>query len=107
MSNDGWQATIWAALISLAAAALGVLIRYAHIAQQDEINWWKLRLEVPTVVGMAIIAVPVSEYLTSTFGIHQGVVAAVCVCLGYLGPSSLMLLGSWLTGKKSNGSKGS
>lgn len=98
--GDGLWATIWAAMISLAASGVGVLIRYAHIAQQDKVNWWKLRFEIPTVIGMAIISAPVSEYLTGAFGVHQGVVAAVCVCLGYLGPSSLMVLGAWLTGRR-------
>lgn len=97
-----WLATVIAALISLGSAGLGVLIRYAHIAQRSKVDWSKLKYEVPTVFGMAVIAVPLSEYVTQTFNISHGVVSAVCIFLGYLGPSAFGLIGNWLTKGKSD-----
>lgn len=100
-----WLATILAAAISLGSAGLGVVIRYAHIAQRATVDWSKLKYEIPTVIGMALVAVPISEYITSAFAVNHGVISAVCVLLGYLGPSAFGLLGSWITkGKNDDGS---
>lgn len=97
-----WISTFWVMFVALGASGLGVVMRYAHIAQRSTVDWWKLKFEIPAVVGLAIVSVPLSEYVTSAFGVHQGVVAAVCVCLGYLGPSALMLLGGWITKGKAD-----
>ena len=85
-----WSAIVdWllATAISLGAVSLGTLIRYSHAARRagTKIDWKRLRYEAPTIIGLTIVAAPLSQYLKATFNVDQGVTAATCVSLGYLG----------------------
>lgn len=96
-ASDLWN-TVYATAASLASVTLGVLIRYSHKARRTgtKIDWKRLRYEVPTILGLAIIAGPLSEYVRASFGVNQGVTAATCICCGYLGTRVLDIVGSWL-----------
>lgn len=96
-------ATIYASIISLAAVTLGTLIRYSHAARRDGTNipWGRFKYEGFAVVGLAIVAGPVSEYVHTTFGVTQGVTATTCIILGYLGPAVFDRLGGLLEKKDS------
>lgn len=104
MSDPGQSdlfATIYASAVSLGAVALGTLIRYSHAARRNGtgIPWGRLKYEGFAVVGLAIVAGPVSEYVHSTFGVTQGVTATTCIILGYLGPAVFDRFGSLLEKK--------
>lgn len=93
-----WLATVYASAVSLGGVALGTLIRYSHAARRHgtKIDWSRLRYEGFAVVGLAIIAGPLSEYVRTAFGVSQGVSAATCITLGYLGPKIFDILGGLL-----------
>lgn len=89
-----WKDTILGGLMSLGAAALGVLMRYFHEASlnRSSVDWGRLYYEGPTVLGMTVIAIPVSDYLATHYGVSHGVVAAVCLFSGYIGTRLLDLV---------------
>jgi UDP-N-acetylmuramyl pentapeptide phosphotransferase/UDP-N-acetylglucosamine-1-phosphate transferase len=89
-----WKESILGVLLALGAAALGVLMRYAHEANinRSKIEWSRLLYEIPTIVGMTIVAVPISDYLATNYGVSHGVVAAVCLFSGYIGTRLLDLV---------------
>ena len=96
--DSDWLTTIYATAVSLGSVALGTLIRYSHEARRKGTNlpWGRLKYEGPAIIGLTIIAGPLSEYVHSTFGVSQGVVAATCVTLGYLGPAVFDRIGRLL-----------
>lgn len=104
MTNNGseWVNVIYASALSLAAVALGTLIRYSHTARRHgtKIDWTRLKYEGPAVIGLAIVAGPLSEYIHTTFGVSQGVLYATCVTLGYAGPRVFDFLGEIMEKKK-------
>jgi hypothetical protein len=99
--DSSWVSTVYSAAVSLGAVALGTLIRYSHAARRHgtDIPWARLKYEGFAVVGLSIIAGPVSEYVHSTFGVTQGVTATTCIILGYLGPAVFDKFGNILEKK--------
>ena len=100
--NSGdWLPTIYATAISLASVALGTVIRYFHQARRNrtKIDFRRLAYEVPTIIGLTIVAVPVSEYVRTTFAVEQGVMATTCLCLGYIGTRILDVFAKFLEEK--------
>lgn len=96
-----WLNTVYASAVSLGAVALGTMIRYSHAARRHgtKIQWGRLKYEGFAVVGLAIVAGPVSEYVHTTFGVTQGVTATTCIILGYLGPTVFDRFGGLLEKK--------
>lgn len=91
----------WAAAtaISAGAVSLGTLIRYSHAARRagTKIDWGRLfRYEIWTILGLTVIAVPVSQYLQATFEVEHGITAATCVSLGYLGTRVFDFFSKWM-----------
>ncbi|MFN7051438.1 MAG: phage holin family protein [Gemmobacter sp.] len=78
------QALYGAAATTLLAAGLGRLIYHGNEvrAGRRPLIGWHLVLEVPTAVGMAMVA----EALAAYFGLSPQVTTGVVAALSYLGP---------------------
>lgn len=74
-------------LISLLAAFWGVATRLNHAARRagEKVKWRDYVLEIPTMVGMAIIAGPIGKYLNVHYGVDIEVVFALTYVFGYIG----------------------
>ena len=97
-NDNGWISFAITTATSMGAVALGTLIRYFHQARHKgtKVQWARLKYEAPTVVGLTIVAVPVARYLSKTFAVEEGVLAATCLCLGYVGTRILDLFPQFL-----------
>lgn len=93
-----WAAWAWSTALSLGSVALGTLAKYFHVASRHEkpVAWRRMLLEAPTVAGMALAAGPLSEYVATNYGVHQGVTAALCFLLGYLSTNILDAVETWI-----------
>lgn len=93
-----WAAWAWSTALSLASVALGTLAKYFHVAARREaaVDWRRFYLETPTIIGGALIAGPLSEYVANNYGVHQGLSASLCFLLGYLSTNILDAVQTWI-----------
>lgn len=74
-------------VVSSIASFWGVATRLNHAARRDgqRVQWRDYVFEIPTMMGMAIIAGPIGRYLSSNYGVDVEIMFALCYLFGYVG----------------------